>query len=450
MNSTNTQTLDNFGAISGEIVIPSDLNGGLSIGVKHPSYSYSLANKYLTVDTFDKPQYEIVIDLDKDIYQNGDEGVATITAKQYDGTVVRDQEIRFYASTSYLWYTESEEYGVCDQLNKSFYDYERRLNYYETQTVELDNEGTAEVKFKVNENVVNHVAELNVSASLGDVYGSQSVGVANRLLHPSKYYLNTYMDKTYVEVGNEAYLNIEVLDKNCQPVSGIEGNYSIDKITYTEDYQEQITPFQNDLFVTDTFGKAEIPTKFDESAYFRITTNTPSYKDQVISKTGVWIFDKNSSSSSYNIQQNSIAVEFDKDEYNVGDTAVATVFHPGFSDDPWFTMNRNAIQENRIVRLGSYQTQISFEIKEQYVPTAKMEIGLFSNNKYYQSEVTVNVNEEYKEVNIEITPDKEDYKPGDTDTLTLKTTNLGNAVSSNVTLTVVDKSVLDLERNNYY
>lgn len=449
-NFTKELVFDENGSAWGEFIVPTENISNVYLGIKEPDFPFSKWQKSLDIVNFDKPQYEVNVELDKKVYQNGDEVKATISATQYDGTIVRGQSILVNIDTDYMWFQEAEKYNVCDRLAQYNYTPDRHLNYYDSKRIELDDNGTAQVTFKINEAVINNVAELTVSATLGDVYGPQSVGSTSTLFHPSQKYIHTYTNTGFNEIGAETYLNIEILDQNCQKVNESSGSYHVDKVSHYENFREQLTPFTNGTFTTNNFGKSEIPITFTESGHYKVTTKAPSLlNDEVIASKYVWVFDKNERSL-YKNNQNTIAVELDKEEYKVGDIATATVFHPGFSGNMWFTINRNALHENKIVRMSAYQTEIQFEIKEQYVPTANFEIGLFSNNTYYHSELIVRVDESFKEVNIDINSDKDSYSPGETVTLTLQTTNLGNPVLSNLTIAVVDKSVLDLQRDKQY
>ncbi len=446
--------LDVYGTTHGEYTIPNDFDRNyVSLNVYDPDLEYAITGKAINIVDFEKPQYEITVELDKDVYYNGDELTAKITAIQYDGTVVRNQKIKVSTSTNPIWYYGAQEYGVCEEIARSYgytRDRSRRLNFSDFREIQLDNNGYAEVTFKVDDTVVNQVGEVGVTAILGDQYGSRAVGSAERLFHPTQYYLSTYMDSSYVEVGQDSFLNLEVYDTNCEPVSNLTGSYSVNKVNFGSYYQENLQEILKEEFTTDNFGKNETQLNLEDNGLYKIITDTHSYNDVVIDETYIWIFSQNDSSQLYYKDYNTIAVDFDKDEYSVGDTAVATVYHPGFSGDLWMTINRNFVQENRIIPLDSYKSEISFEIKEEYVPTATLEISLFSNNKYFHSEKEIHVSIESKELNVLITPDKETYSPGEVATFRIRTTNMGNPAPSNIAVAIVDKAVLDLQRDRYY
>ena len=53
-----------------------------------------------------------------------------------------------------------------------------------------------------------------------------------------------------------------------------------------------------------------------------------------------------------------------------------------------------------------------------------------------------------EKVDVEITADKEEYKPGDKVKLTVKTTNNGKPIKSSVNISVINKAVFELSSDN--
>ncbi|MCA9386892.1 hypothetical protein KC669_02545 [Candidatus Dojkabacteria bacterium] len=445
----------------GEVSIPENINtSNLTFRIQLSEDRKYEGYKSVNIVDFDKPEYQFDVSLDKDVYQNGDEVTVEVTGTQYDGTLLRNTTVSVRAKSEYLWYKTAQEYGVCKDLYQdnywgyyNFYDNNNpnRLNYNSTQNIELDNNGKATVKFKLDENTVNFPAELSITASIYSQYGSSSVSTTGALFHPSELYIKSYMNDDYISVDDESFLNIELLDQNCNNVSERSGKYSITKVVYNDDYTKTETGYKNADFTTNNFGKYEEPIAFDESAVYFIATQASVRTGNVNDKNSVWVYDTKSSSSYYRSNNNdSIAIDFDKDEYNVGDVAIATVYHPGFAGDLWLTINRNFLHDNRVIDLNGYSTQIEIPIKKEYVPKAQLEIGLFSNNKYFSTSREISINPNYKTIDIGLKTDTDSYKPGDEVTLNINTSNLGNPISSNVTVAVIDKAVLDLENNKDY
>ncbi len=89
------------------------------------------------------------------------------------------------------------------------------------------------------------------------------------------------------------------------------------------------------------------------------------------------------------------------------------------------------------------------EFTDKDFPGIKMTSAYFVDGKFYRMPNRYfDIDEESKKVDVEITSDKEKYKPGEEVTLTIKTTKNGKAVKSNVNVSVVNEAVFALEEDN--
>lgn len=81
-------------------------------------------------------------------------------------------------------------------------------------------------------------------------------------------------------------------------------------------------------------------------------------------------------------------------------------------------------------------------------PGCKMTSAYFANGKFYRMPVYYfDFKEEDRKVDIEITADKEQYKPGDKVTLTVKTTNKNKPIKTTVNVSVVNKAIFELRED---
>ena len=86
------------------------------------------------------------------------------------------------------------------------------------------------------------------------------------------------------------------------------------------------------------------------------------------------------------------------------------------------------------------------EFTEKDFPGIKMTSAYFVDGKFYRMPASYfDFDEESKKVDVEITSDKEIYKPGEEVTLNIKTTKNGKAVKSNVNVSVVNEAVFEIK-----
>lgn len=88
------------------------------------------------------------------------------------------------------------------------------------------------------------------------------------------------------------------------------------------------------------------------------------------------------------------------------------------------------------------------EFTDKDFPGLKMTSAYFVDGKFYRMPNRYfDIDEDSKKVDVEITSDKETYKPGEEVTLTIKTTKNGKAVKSNVNVSVVNEAVFELQED---
>ncbi len=94
------------------------------------------------------------------------------------------------------------------------------------------------------------------------------------------------------------------------------------------------------------------------------------------------------------------------------------------------------------------ENNFSREYTDKDFPGFKMTSAYFKDGKFYRMpNKYFDFNEEENKVDIDITTDKEQYKPGDTVTVNIKTTKNGKGIKSFVNISVVNEAVFELQED---
>ena len=105
----------------------------------------------------------------------------------------------------------------------------------------------------------------------------------------------------------------------------------------------------------------------------------------------------------------------------------------------WF---KEDISSTKLVTDSSF----SYKFNEEDFPEIKMTSVYFVNGKFYRMPTEYYLfDENENKVNVEITTDKEEYKPGDTVKVKVKTTNNGKAIKTPVNISVVNEAVFAIQ-----
>lgn len=95
------------------------------------------------------------------------------------------------------------------------------------------------------------------------------------------------------------------------------------------------------------------------------------------------------------------------------------------------------------------ENTINYKFEESDFPGVKIVSSYFKDGKFYRMPPRYfDFNEELKKVNIEIKPDKQNYKPGETVNIELKATSNGTPVKTDINISAVNEAVFSLEEDN--
>ncbi|UCF18814.1 MAG: Ig-like domain-containing protein [Gemmatimonadota bacterium] len=148
----------------------------------------------------------------------------------------------------------------------------------------------------------------------------------------------------------------------------------------------------------------------------------------------------------------------DRERYSVGDTAKVLFASPFTDAEAWVTVEREGIIEERRLRIASGSTTLEFPITETHAPNAYVSVIVVRGRSeppgqaddpgrptmrvgYAQLRVTPEV----KRLTVDVRPDREEYRPGDTVAIQLAVRDVeGTGRRSEVTLWAVDEGVLAL------
>ncbi|MCP4564194.1 MAG: hypothetical protein GY837_27060, partial [Bosea sp.] len=146
----------------------------------------------------------------------------------------------------------------------------------------------------------------------------------------------------------------------------------------------------------------------------------------------------------------------DKREYEPGDVAQILVTAPFSGCLALVTVERGGVLSHDVQRLEGTSALIEVPIIADYAPNAFVSVALvkgqsadFPTPIFKLGYVELRVARQEQQLNVSITPDREEYQPGDTATYTIRATDhRGRGVSAELSVGVVDAAVLALMGDN--
>ncbi len=148
----------------------------------------------------------------------------------------------------------------------------------------------------------------------------------------------------------------------------------------------------------------------------------------------------------------------DKTRYTVGDTATLLLAAPFTDVEAWVTVEREGILEERRVRIASGSTTLTLPITERFAPNAFVSVLLMRGRSGTPGTMAdpgrptirvgyaeLRVTPEVKRLAVDVTPLRQEYRPGDSVRVRLQVRDAGRAGRrAEVTLWAVDEGVLAL------
>jgi len=430
-------------------------SGELTLGEEPPLGTYELTTSIpdgithyasFKVEEYKKPEYKVEVKPDKDQYAIGDLITATIKADYYFGSPVANAQIDYYIfrgrywrpwwhGSEYAWYYEDE---ASDDESNSY-----RAELIESNTDYLDANGQFTLTYQTEKGTDNVDYYYRIEARVVDASRRQIIGSKQVVVTRGLFMISTYANKYVYAPGDEAILNIKAEDFKNNPVST-----KVLVEIYTREWKsgsgwENNKKVYSQTVNTDAGGKAAVKFKTSESGYYFMTANSIDARGNMISTEDYcWV---SSGAGYYSYESKGIEIIPDKPSYQAGEVAHVLVISPVKNVWALVTAEGSAILSQQVVNIKGTSQVVDIKIEEKHQPNFAFAVALLANDEFYSGSKNVLVIPEEKFLNVEISTNKEIYRPQDDGELAIKVTNKdGDGVATELSIGVVDESIYAL------
>ena len=391
------------------------------------------------LEEYRKPEFKVTITPEKPFFINGETMNFLVQSEYYFGAPVVN------ANARYRIYESVASGGYQRSFPSS---YNRYLSGGEVTT---DAEGIARIKFTPRRSSVDR--QISVEVEVTEASGRSVTSQGSAPVGVGEFYI-TARPKKHV-YGPEDQLAIEIQTRNHEdkPVS-VELT-----VEYTQDvwnpvrqrYVRPSRPFASVTVKTDEKGKALaewLPdTKEVNGSVEVVIIGKDERGNTITGSSSCWRM--MSRSGSFHYQYPTLEGIFDNDSYQPGEEA-ALLIQTQYPENPVIlTIEGRDIHSYQVIWPAGKSTQVNIPILESYSPNVYVGLfmprGIYLSNRIY----TLSVPIERGAMNIELTADKEKYKPGETGTVKIKTTLPDGAPTpAEVSLAVVDEAIFALRHDH--
>ncbi len=424
------------GTVRGEYVVPA--NAALGYYSVQVHFGRAVATGEFHVEEYKKPEYEVRVTPEKPRLLEGEPIRATVEARYYFGEPVANAKVKYVLHRSIYWafdYWPDEMEGEGDSEGGGEDEYAGEQT--EEKEGQLDAEGKLVITLPTTlDQGHRYDYRYRVEARVTDAANREIAGHNSVLATYGSFYLTAQSDQFAYKPGERARLTIEAKDYDKNPVSTrvhlelklvARGNAETPGVAWSGDV------------TTDAQGvaHAEVPLSAAGSWIVRATARTPENRE-VQRDTYLWVSGRTYDWAGMGERIQLIA---DKKAYQVGDTAKLMIVTG--APDAWVlvTTEGNGLHTRQVVHAGATAT-VEIPIRTEYQPNIFVGAAFIRDNRLHQGSRNLRVPAVERQLAIEITPAKEQFRPGEPAVYDVSVKDFqGKPVAADLSLGVVDEAI---------
>lgn len=411
------------------------------------------------VAEYKKPEYKVTVAAPQKFVAAGTKSKFDISARYFFGAPVANAEVKYYIYRSryYPWFSSyAQEQDQEEEEEFSEYD-----NYYGDMLSQgdgkLDASGQLSIDFEVPQSNESDVwdFEYRLEAQVTDA-SRRTINASSSLIATRGSVIANAEPERYVySKGDTARVAINTTDYDGRPVAAnvtlkfvvrnwIKVEQKVNE--YDSDYKIQEEELSSVEIKTDQQGVARYSFSITKPGSIAIKTVVNDNGKQYSSIGGfIWVAGADSewADSYYREDYGSIKLVPDKKSYRVGETARVLAILPREGANLLVTTELETVMSARLVKAAGRTIVLDVPIQSTYAPNVFMNVTFVHEGDMFTDSKRLVVPARDKMLNLEVIPNKTEYKPRETASYTILARNADGAPVRNaeVSLGVVDEAI---------
>jgi uncharacterized protein YfaS (alpha-2-macroglobulin family) len=454
--------LSKRGTFDGELTLPEEASLGTYSIEAETDEGSSTGN--FEVAEYKKPEYKVSVTTPQRFAPAGTKSRFNIDARYFFGAPVSGAEVQYYVYRSryYAYFNESEEPGDNSEEEAEYSQYD---NYYSDLVLEgdgkLDSSGHLQVDFDVPASNENDVWDFQyrIEAQVTDSSRRSINGSASLVATRGSVIAHASPDRFVYSKGQTATITVSTTDYEGRPVPAklslkflsrtwIKVEHKKDQ--YDPDYEVREDELSSAELTTDREGHASYDLKITTSGNVVIKTVVHETDRQFLSIGGfIWVAspgDEWANSPYYSESTGSIKLVPDRKSYRPGEVAHVLAILPKERVNLLVTTELNSVMYARHINAQEKTVIIDVPIEKYYAPNVFLTVTFVREGDMYTSHQRLVVPARDKTLNLEVIPNKEEYKPRETASYTILARDADGAPvpDAEVSLGVVDEAIFGI------
>lgn len=460
--------LSSFGSFNGEF----QLNSAMPLGA-YTIQSYfndtTEINGTFTVNEYRRPDFKVESTMPAGTLLAGQEIKIPVHAEYYQGVPLSKATASYSVTRTKLffqplpneWYSFSDDDGSDD-----CWWYCRPEGNYESLIsgdVTLDDNGNAVITVPANLSDYKFSANYTVNVTVTDVNQRTVSNSLDFPVHKGEFYFG--IRSNYSSGWDSANADFDLISLNTDGTikPSVSATVKLFKRVWNNiqktnadgstswEYQKTDTLIESKDITTGTDGKTQIRfTPVDNGEFIALVESHDSRGNLISASTNRYIY-RGSYSGVRISDDHQMRIIQSKASYEVGETASLAVQTPYAATKALVTVERDSIISYKVVDLGSDKRLVDIPITEGGTPNIYVSVmtvqggGAKGVPEFRLGYADLQVNTTKKILNLNVTPDKSTYKPGEKVTLNVEARLPdGNPAQAEVSIAVVDERVVSL------
>lgn len=442
------------GTFDGSFVLPKNNDpylGTYNIILEFAGKSYSTE---FAVDAYKKPPYIVKVSPEKTSYVGAQKITMSVSARYYYGSPVADESVRYR-----VFRKKKFDYSPVGKL-PFFADAAEYLGLSESSASELveqgdgrlDSRGTFEFSFTPSSIDCDYTYSViaDVTTAESTLSGSAAVSV-NR----SAFFIRASKDLAVYSPGETLKLGVKLVafdrflsdaDRK-KTVGGRTVSASLYTRSFTHISQEaERREVKSVKAATGETGEVSFTFPLAEKGHYIVVLKAKDANgEETVTETPLWVSGK---SDSIEMPFRNITLKTSKDFYDVGEEADVLIMTPVSDGTLLITLEGNRILSKEIVRMQGNSLRYKVKITSAMAPNFTLSAVQFADNDVYKNQIKIVAPPREKFLAVNLTPAKNEYRPGDTAEIAVETLDSnGKGISSEVSLAVVDEAVFQIRED---
>ncbi len=391
------------------------------------------------VEEYKKPEYEVRVSMEPRRVLQGQPIQATLSARYFFGEPVKSARVTWVVHRFRHWYPAYADDQ--DDVNPEESDGGWGGEQLSEESGQLDADGKLTVKIPTTEDEQRHDMRYRVEARVTDAANREISGASSALATRGSFLVHIEGDRYVYQPDENATFTLETRDYDGNPVPQTPVRVELRE---WRGKGGEMAAAVSAAALSDAQGVAKISLKASTSGSYRATAfaKTPEGRD-VQDQTWIWV--TGSAGGWYSEKRERLQLVPDKKSYKAGDRAKILIVTGTPSARVLVTAEGAEILSRQIVDAKSPAVTVEIPVKREYAPNFYVTAAFIRDNQLYEGTRKIKVPASDRQLQVEVTPSKKEYKPGEAAVYkVVSRDSAGKPVPAELSLGVVDEAIYSI------